>query len=474
MRTNIVTMTDSYKMTHHRMYPEGTEVVYSYFEARKGAVYNNTVFFGLQYLIKEYLTGRVVYKEAIDKAEILAAKHFGNPDIFDRERWDYILDVHDGHLPVRIKAVPEGTVVPIDNVLLTIENTDPKCFWLTNHLETMLSWLWYPSTVATLSYSVKETVKKYLEETADSIEGLPFKLHDFGYRGATCNEAARMGGAAHLLNFLGTDTVGGMELAMDYYDADLDSLAFSIPATEHSVMTSLGEDGELEVYKNLLKEYPTGLLAIVSDSYDIYRAVDKYIGTELREQVINREGTLVIRPDSGNPIATILRLLEILEDRFGCETNSKGYKVLPPYIRLIWGDGIDPKGIEGILKRMKFCGWSADNVAYGMGGGLLQKVNRDTQRFAFKCSAVKRNGEWFTVQKRPLDKTKVSKKGWLALVPSGKGFTTLQDCQRLMEADVLQTVFLNGKLCRECSFEDVRRNVSCFSSLHSSKVAKSE
>ncbi len=461
---NIVTMTDSYKMGHWQQYTDNTEYVYSYFEARKGARFDKTTFFGLQYLMMEYLEGVVVTKEKIDFAEKLVTAHLGSDTIFNRARWDYIVEEHGGKLPVRIKAVPEGSVIPTNNVLMTVENTDPKCFWLTNHLETMLTWVWYPSTVASLSRTTKEMLAKYLEQTSDSMEGLMFKLHDFGYRGVSGYEAAKLGGAGHLVNFLGTDTVGAMELAMFYYDADMDNIGFSVPATEHSVMTSLGEEGESDMYKRVLEKYPTGILSVVSDSYDIYRATEKYVGEYFKEEILNRDGVFVVRPDSGEPVETVMRLLYILGEKFGYEVNTKGYKVLNPSVRLIWGDGIDYDGIKEILTEMVSELWSTDNIVFGMGGGLLQKVNRDTQRFAFKCSAQKRGGVWYDIQKKPLDESKKSKSGKLALVKvvgsHGCGYETIENCYEEREDDLLQTVYLNGDIVKKYKFDEIRANAS--------------
>jgi nicotinamide phosphoribosyltransferase len=471
MKKNIVTMTDSYKMGHWQQYPDGTEYVYSYFEARNGAKFDETVFFGLQYLMLEYLEGVVVTKEKIDFAEKLAQKHFGNDYIFNRDRWDYIVEKHGGKLPVRIKAVPEGMPVPVNNVMMSVENTDPNCYWLTNHLETMLTRVWHSSTVASLSRTTKKMIVQFLKETADSLDGLPFKLHDFGSRGVSSAESAGIGGAGHLVNFLGTDTVEAMEFAMYYYDADLDSLAFSVPATEHSVMTSLGEDGEADMYKRVLDKYPTGILSVVSDSYDIYRATAKYVGEYFKDDILQRDGIFVVRPDSGDPVETVMRLLYILGDKFGDTKNSKGYRVLNPKVRLIWGDGIDFEGIKSILTAMKAEFWSADNIVFGMGGGLLQKINRDTQRFAFKCSAQCRNGEWYDIQKKPLDESKKSKAGKLAFVPlrlvvyDDKGnftkqYTTVENCMKDDPYDILETVFLNGEIVKKYTFDEVRENAS--------------
>lgn len=437
------------------MYPKGTQRVYSYFEARSGAEFPRTMFFGLQYLLKEYLEGVVVTTAKIDAAERLAAVHFGNPKLFDRERWDYIVREHQGRLPVRIMAVAEGTVVENSNVLMTVENTDDNCWWLTNHLETLLCHVWASATVATLSYTAKQIFERFLEETSDSAAGLPFMLHDFGMRGVSSMESAGIEGCGHLVNFMGTDTVIAMEYAMKYYDADPQTLAFSVPATEHSIMTAGGRGGEEEVIEALLDAYPTGILSVVSDSYDIYNCVENIYGKTFRERILARDGKFVVRPDSGNPIETVLRLLEIMYRVFGGAVNSKGYKVINPKVGLLWGDGLDLEMIEKILVYMRDNDWSASNIVFGMGGGLLQKINRDTQRFAFKSSAQQRDGVWYDISKEPLDKTKTSKRGKLKLVvdPVG-GFHTVG--AESEDMDRLRTVFINGELQNTQTFEEIR------------------
>lgn len=458
MNKNIVTLTDSYKFGHWNQYPKGTETVYSYFEARKGAEFDYTVFFGLQYFLKEYLEGAVVTREKIDAAAKLAEKHFGNPKIFNRAMWEHILNEHGGKLPVRIRAVPEGTPVPIDNVLMTVENTCPECYPLTNHLETLLSQVWAACTVATLSRNVKEMIKKYLEDTADTIDPLAFMLHDFGFRGVSSVEAAGICGAGHLVNFMGTDTVKAIETAMEYYGADV--CAYSVPATEHSVMTSLGPDGEEKIFEKLLEEYPTGILSIVSDSYDIFRTAREIIGTKLKDKILARDGVLVVRPDSGDPVDTVLRLLEIFAEKFGATVNIKGYKLINPKVKVLWGDGLDIDKIHAILSAMRVAGWAANNIAtFGMGGGLLQKINRDTQRFAFKCCAQKREGKWFDIFKNPIDKTKTSKKGKLALYKVGNEYKTVT-ATTFNDQDVLQTVFEDGVIVKQYTFDEVRKNAT--------------
>lgn len=455
---NIVTGSDSYKFCHSEMYPENTQNVYSYFESRKGARFGKTLFFGLQGLIKDYLQGVVVTKENIDTAEKRITAHIG-PNLFHREKWDYIVEKHGGKLPLRIRAVKEGTLVPVDNVLMDVEATDEKCFWLTNYVETLLTHVWFPSTVATLSKEVKDSCLYFLNKSADKNDSIAFMLHDFGFRGTSSFESASTGGAGHLVNFMGTDTFPAIEYVMDNYNTN-EVVAYSVAASEHSINCALGLEGEALVIKNLLDKYPTGILSVVSDSFDIFNCVENIIGGTFRDRILAREGKFVVRPDSGDPLTTTLRLIEILGDKFGVTYNSKGYKVLNPKIGLIWGDGIDIEGINIILNGLVANMWSAENIVFGMGGGLLQKVNRDTQRFAFKSAAQKRDGIWHDVYKNPLDQSKASKRGKLKLIKKdGKFMTVRQDDNNYInDTDLLELVFENGEVVREMTFQEIRDN----------------
>lgn len=344
----------------------------------------------------------------IEDAQTFFEKHFGR-DVFNIDGWQRIVDVHGGRLPIVIKAVPEGSLVDVLTPLMTVENTDPKLPWLTNYIETILCEVWYPITVATRSYYMKQTILKYLSDTGTP-EDIGFKLHDFGCRGSTSMESASIGGAAHLVNFLGTDTMVALEMLLEYYDCDM--AGFSIPATEHSTITSWGRDNEARAFDNMITQFSDGIVACVSDSFNIYEACDKLWGQELRDKVMHRDGTLVVRPDSGYPEKVVLQCLEILGRRFGYITNDKGYKVLDPHVRIIQGDGIDHDMIASILETMKIRGWSADNIAFGSGGALLQKMNRDTYNFAFKCSSIVIDGEDYPVFKNPITQSnKVSKSG---------------------------------------------------------------
>jgi len=461
---NIILNTDSYKVSMFKQYPAGTTGVYSYIESRGGR-YDRTVFFGLQAFIKEYLLQPITQADIDIAAELLTAH--GEP--FNREGWEYILKEHNGYLPVVIRAVPEGTVVPVKHVLATIENTDPECFWLTTWLETaLLRAIWYPTTVATQSWSIRQLILNYLEKTGDP-NLIDFKLHDFGARGVSSLESAGIGGAAHLVNFMGTDTISGILFAREYYSAGV--AGFSIPAAEHSTITSWGRDNEVKAYANMVDQFarPGSILAVVSDSYDIFNAASTLWGEALREKVIASGATLVIRPDSGDPVSVNLQLIEILGEKFGYTVNSKGFKVLN-HVRIIQGDGVNELSIRSILGALSAMGWSADNIAFGMGGALLQQLDRDTQKFAMKCSAVEiggsRNGTWVDVMKDPAtDPGKKSKAGRVTLWKSGGEWISSVNqptgwYDKAIEpfTEVLKEVYRDGKLIEEISFDQVRAN----------------
>jgi nicotinamide phosphoribosyltransferase len=456
---NIILNTDSYKVSMFKQYPAGTTGVYSYIESRGGR-YDRTVFFGLQAFIKEYLLVPITQDDINIADEILTAH--GLP--FNRAGWQYILDKHAGYLPVVIRAVPEGQVVPVKNVLATIENTDPECFWLTTWLETaLLRAIWYPTTVASQSWKIKQVILDFLEKTGDPTL-IDFKLHDFGARGVSSLESAGIGGASHLINFMGSDTVSGLLFAREYYGASM--AGFSIPAAEHSTITSWGRDNEVKAYDNMLTQFakPGAIVAVVSDSYDIFNAASKLWGEELRQKVVDSGATVVIRPDSGDPDVVCRQLVQILDEKFGSTVNSKGFKVLNN-VRLIQGDGVNEHTIRCILGSFQAYGYSADNIAFGMGGALLQQVDRDTQKFAMKCSAALINGTWVDVQKDPItDSGKKSKAGRVSLWTSGGEFQssvrqpTGWTDRGMGWTEALEEVYRDGRLVKEITFDEVRAN----------------
>ena len=463
MLNSILLDTDSYKMSHFLQYPDGTEYVWDYVSSR-GGQYEKIMFFGLQMFIKAYLQGPVVTKEAIDLAELFAKAH-GEP--FNREGWEYILKKHNGYLPLKIRAVREGTLVPAKQIVCSVVNTDPKCGWLTSYVEpSLLRGIWYPSTVATRSRYIKDIIKKYLENTADNASA-DFKLHDFGARGVSSKESSGIGDAGHMVNFLGSDTMIGILYAMKYYpeaNGTSEVLGFSIPAAEHSTTTILGPgDGETAQFRRMIQQFgkPGAIFACVSDGFDIYKACEKW-GTELIDELKASGATLVVRPDSGDPVECTIKCLRILEKHFGAERNSKGFKVLNN-VRVIYGDGINELTVNSILLAMEWERFSADNVAFGMGGELLQTPNRDTNKWAMKCSAACINGEWVDVYKDPItDKGKASFKGQMSLFRNKETgeYASLRIDQGEVDPvweDQFVDVFENGELLVEYSFTDVRK-----------------
>lgn len=448
--TNLILLSDSYKVSHWRQYPPKTTNVYSYFESRGSDDFSTTTFFGLQYVIKRFLM-EVPTQADIREAYELYAEHFGTDTMFNAAGWEAIKKL--GYLPVRIKAVPEGTRVPTHNVLMTIENTLPEFFWLTNFLETLLVQVWYPTTVATLSGSARDLILASLEKTGDP-SLIDFKLHDFGFRGVSSVESAGIGGAAHLVNFIGTDTVPALTTLRQYYGAEMPG--FSVPASEHSTMTSWTREHEVDAYRNMIEQYGSmPFYSVVSDSYDIFAAARDLWGGALKADVLAADGTLVVRPDSGYPPHVVTYLLEILGGKFGVERNEKGYKVLNPKVRVIQGDGLSLSMIKVILETMEHEGWSADNVVFGMGGGLLQQVNRDTMRFAFKCSSVEVDGEQRDVFKQPeTDSGKNSKRGRLGLYYNADDNWTTDE--EGLAHDLLELVYENGSLVRNEGIDEIR------------------
>jgi nicotinamide phosphoribosyltransferase len=357
-------------------------------------------------------------------------------------------------------------VIPTHNVLLTIENTDPKCYWLTNHVETLLMKLWHTITVSTNSFYCKRELVKSLQKTNGNSDGIGFKLHDFGYRGVSSEESAALGSAAHLVSFIGTDSIVGIEFLKKYYGGGM--TGYSVLATEHSVACSFGKENEEDYFLNIVKNNPNGIVSIVSDTYDVYNFV-KTMCEKHKDLILSRNGTVVFRPDSGDPIQVNLTLMNILWQIFG-GTEYNGYKLLPPQVRLIQGDGIDFDMIKSFLFEMEDCGWSTDNFVFGSGGGLLQKFDRDTQKFAIKASYIEKNidgkivGE--SIVKNPVTMTsKKSKPGKLILI-NDDGFKTISsediDYNKYVNVNLLETVFENGEIKRYQTIEEIRTIANSF------------
>lgn len=453
---NIILATDSYKASHFSLYPPDVTGLYSYIESR-GGKFKEILFFGLQYAITKYL-GKPITKEMINEAEGFFSAH-GEP--FNRKGWEKVLDVYGGYLPIKIRAVPEGTLVPVGVPLVTVECEDPDLFWLASYVETwVLRCVWYSSTVATTSFMAKRLIKKYLEKTGD-VGGIGFKLHDFGARGVSSQESAMIGGAAHLVNFLGSDTIEGIWCANKYYNSSM--AGFSIPALEHSITTAWGKDRERDCFEHALSVYggEGKLLACVSDSYDIFNAVDNIWGKELKQAVINSKATVVIRPDSGDPVEVVTKVMISLGNSFGYELNSKGYKVLNN-VRVIQGDGVNLDSIEKILHSLELWRFSTDNIAFGMGGALLQHCDRDTNKFAMKASAKKVGNKWIGINKDPVtDSGKASKKGRISAsnLISASNFSGSIKCVE-GEGNLMRTIYENGKIGWPETLDNIRNRAN--------------
>ena len=441
---SILIDTDAYKVSMWQQYPEGTEFVSSYVEARKNP-WKRVTFFGLQHILQELAVP--VTREGVEFANAYWTAQ-GLP--FNLKGWMRIVEVHGGRLPLRIQAAPEGTRMKHGNVLVQVINTDPEFFWLTTWVETKLMRVWYPTTVASLSATIRDEIRAALEASADAPEAeLAFKLHDFGARGVSSAESAYIGGAAHLINFNGTDTGPALLHAMTHYGALMNGTCGSIPAAEHSTITSWGRDHESDAYANMITKFGNGgLVAVVSDSYDIYNAVTNIWGDELRERVEAMAAMLVVRPDSGDPTTVPVEVMRLLDEKFGSVVNSKGFRVLN-HVRVIQGDGINLESIRALLRNVMAAGYSVSNIAFGMGGALLQLVGRDDLGFAMKCSAVRVSGEWRAVFKDPVtDPGKRSKSGRLALVRKDGELETIAEDLLFTHLDprcnVLETVFEDG------------------------------
>jgi nicotinamide phosphoribosyltransferase len=456
-RINPILDTDSYKLSHYLGYPAGAEYMYSYAESR-GGVYPASVFFGLQKFIKELAEVQVTLQD-VDEANDFADEH-GVP--FNREGWMNIVYNHDGRIPVRIKAVAEGTLVPTSNVLVTVENTDPTMPWLTSYIETaLLRAVWYPTTVATRIHYMKQKIKPYFDETSDTGD-MGFALLDFSARGVSSRETAEVGGLAHLLHFIGSDNIPAVLAARKFYDEPM--AAFSVAATEHSIMTSLSSaEGELEALEYLIESMmpENGILSVVGDTYNIYDFIDKVACLE--DKIAAKNGTFVIRPDSGDMEVVLPKVFDKVRNLFDGEFNSKGYFV-PKYVKVLQGDGINEGNVQRPFLLAKVAGLSADCIMTGSGGGLMQSnIDRDTLKFAFKASNVTIDGVDYPIAKNPItDPKKRSKKGRLKLGNFHDGFETVPDSDIYYERiyDVLQVVYENGKVSNMETLAEIRERAN--------------
>ncbi|NOU94871.1 nicotinate phosphoribosyltransferase [Paenibacillus sp. LMG 31456] len=478
---------DFYKVSHKNQYPKGTELVYSTWTARTSRIedINKVVAFGFQSFIKEYLINyfnenffeRTKAEVANEyKRVIKYALGVEDPDA------SHIEALHDlGFLPIKIKAIKEGTLVPIKVPMLTIENTKPEFFWLTNYLETLMSCqLWMPATSATLAFEYRKILEEFAKLTNGDTSMVPFQGHDFSMRGMSSLEAAKSSGAGHLISFTGTDTIPAILYLEDYYKANIEKelVGTSIPATEHSVMCAHGTD-EMASYRFLIKEvYPSGFVSIVSDTWDLWSVLDVVI-RGLKEDILSRDGKVVIRPDSGDPVKIICGdlesineferkgVIEILWEIFGGTITDKGYKQLDSHIGAIYGDAITISRCREICEKLAAKGFASTNMVYGIGSYTYQYNTRDTFGFALKSTFTIINGEERKIFKDPKTDSGHFKKSQtgLVLVTEKDGEIdyidnlSVDEYENKQSADLLEVVFEDGNLVRDKSLKEIRENL---------------
>jgi len=467
-RANRVMLADSYKYTHVKQYPKNIVGMYDYAEARSGKIYEKTLFFGLQYILKRYFTAPITLNE-VQEASFYADQHGID---FDLDGWVYIVTELGGKLPVEIRAIPEGKVIPVKNVLFTIESTDPKVFWIASWMETILMKVWYTSNIATRSYYVRKMLEEFANETQDE-PNTSFQFHNFGDRGSSSVESASIGGVAHLAaGFMGTDNFNCISYADQYYCSNDQVVAgYSIPATEHSSTTSWGQENELEMIMNHLENNKgKPIIAAVCDSYDYFKTIDAITkqDSEFQKKINSDEYPIfVIRPDSGDPVQVLNRTLDIMEsNKVPFTVNKKGFKVWNK-MRIIWGDGINDTTIHQILSLFKFYKYSSENISFGSGGWLMQQHDRDTQGWAVKCSNVDILNEDGSIEQRDVFKNpvtasnKISKKGKITTFYNKNTKEYFVDQVNLefdAAIDILETVYKNGELVKSYSLNEIRVN----------------
>jgi nicotinamide phosphoribosyltransferase len=489
MHISPILLKDGYKVGHKFQYPEGTTLVYSNFTPRKSRVdgVDEIVFFGLQYFIQEYLQYQFDNHFFNQPKETVLAAYKRRMDNYlgkDSIPVDHIAALHDlGYLPLEIKALPEGSTVPMQVPFLTVCNTLPEFFWLTNMLETLISAIiWKPCTSATTARQYLKTFQQYAHDTvADHDQSfIPWQGHDFSFRGMSGVEDATLSGAAHLLSFAGTDTIPAIEFLEQYYgaDSDVELVGGTVPATEHSVMCMGTKDGEIETFEYLIETvYPKGIVSIVSDTWDFWQVITEFM-PRLREKIMTRDGKVVIRPDSGDPVKIIVGdpeapagspafkgAIECLWETFGGVTTAKGYRLLDPHIGLIYGDSITPARQIAILEGLKQKGFASYNVVLGIGSYTYEYVTRDTFGFAMKATYGEVNGAGRAIFKDPKtdDGSKRSARGLIAVHknPSTGKLEAKDQCTWEEEAQgELKTVFRDGKLLVHQTLAEIRKRVS--------------
>lgn len=487
MRINPLMLIDFYKADHRRQYPEGTEMVYSNFTPRKSRLAENDklVFFGLQYFVKEYLVKQ--WNEGffnVPKEKVIAdyKRCMDNALGKDSIPVGHIAELHDlGYLPLVVKGLPEGTIVPQKIPVVTVYNTQPKFFWLTNYLESLMSAiLWKPSTSATTAFQYRKVFNRFAKKTVSdtNIDFVHWQGHDFSFRGMSGIEDACISAAGHLLSFYGTDTVPAIDFHELYYKGNSDSelIGGSVPATEHSVMCMGTKDNEIGTFERLISElYPAGIVSIVSDTWDFWQVITEFL-PKLKSKILARNGKVVIRPDSGDPVKIIAGdkdaapgspeykgAIECMWETFGGTITEKGYKLLDSHIGLIYGDSITLQRQKAILEGLEEKGFSSFNVVLGIGSYTYEYVTRDTYGFAMKATYGEVNGEARNIFKDPKtdNGTKKSAKGLLKVYEENGELKLKDECNWEEEKQgLLQVVFENGKIQNEQSLSEIRSRIN--------------
>jgi len=481
---------DFYKISHREQYPAGTETVYSTWIPRESRIpgVDHVVQFGVQAFVEGFLVDyfNTNFFERPEDDVVREYTEFLEATLGGVHTGQHIRDLHRlGYLPLEVKAVPEGTLVPLRVPMATVENTDPRFFWLTNYIETLWSTeVWHSATAATIAHQYRTLLDAWALKTTGSTAGVEFQCHDFSIRGMTSLDSAAKSGGAHMLSFVGSDNIPGIFHLQQYYGADVrkELVGTSIPATEHSVMCAYGQD-EVSSYRRLLTEvYPTGLVSVVSDTWDLWNVMTSVIPA-LHDEIMQRDGKFVVRPDSGDPVDIICGtwwdpkkihpmsvptpenkgVVELLWDEFGGEVNEQGYKVLDPHVGAIYGDSITPQRAQQICERLAAKGFASLNVVFGVGSYTYQYNTRDTFGFAMKSTWCKINGQSVPIFKDPatdVNKVKKSLKGRVAVVQHGAGRMTAVDgldeeTEKLYDS-LLKTVFRNGVPARGQTLQEIR------------------
>ncbi len=486
MKINPLMLIDFYKADHRRQYPEGTELVYSNFTPRKSrqTENENLVFFGLQYFVKEYLMKQ--WNEGffnLPKEKVMAdyKRRMDNALGKDSIPVEHIAKLHDlGYLPLVVKGLPEGTIVNPKIPVVTVYNTQPEFFWLTNYLESLMSAiLWKPSTSATTAFQYRKVFSQYAKDTVgeNDLDFVYWQGHDFSFRGMSGIEDACISAAGHLLSFYGTDTVPAIDFHELYYqgNSDRELIGGSVPATEHSVMCMGTKDNEMATFQRLITElYPGGIVSIVSDTWDFWQVITEFL-PKLKSQILARSGKVVIRPDSGDPVKIIVGdkaaapgspeykgAIECMWETFGGTITEKGYKLLDTHIGLIYGDSITLQRQKAILEGLKEKGFASFNVVLGIGSYTYEYVTRDTYGFAMKATYGEVNGLGRNIFKDPKtdDGTKKSAKGLLCVYEENGQLKLKDECTWEEEKQgLLRTVFENGKLMNEQTLAEIRNTI---------------